>query len=308
LIVLNLTDREVEVSESGEQRALVNLGFGRELEVRSVECGVAKLSFGYVRTSKGGRYWHAKLEMLRVENQSEGPGKTRAVSMELRSLQPASGFVVRGALDPMGAFSPGFVVRGISGFVYCTAAKVNIALRSDVHGLFLAPSTSRPEVRAEKTVLTVSSGRAQAIAYLQHSVWGIEVSLSCNGEGIRSARLELLRSARFGTFGEFNVSETLLKVEPGRSGRVTWSPVNGPPEPLVVIATTRDFSNTKKFQRILDALGCKTRVDFLGRIESEFGDFFVVGDHRPVRHSIELLLDVPRRPDVRERAELEVVG
>jgi hypothetical protein len=246
--------------------------------------------------------------MLRVENRSERPGKTRGVSMELTPHQPASGFIVRGALDPMGAFSPSFVVRGISGFVYCTAAKVNIALGSDVLVLFLAPSTSRPEVRAEKTVLTVSSERAQAIAYLQHSVGGIEVSLSCNGEGIRSARLELLRSADFGTFRELNASETLLKVEPGGSGRVTWSPVNGPPEPLVVIATTRDFSNTKKFQRILDALGCKTRVDFLGRIEPEFGDFFVVGDHRPVRHSIELLLDVPRRPDVRERAELEVVG
>jgi hypothetical protein len=308
LIVLNLTDREVEVSESGEQRALVSVSLGREREVRSVECGVAKLNFGYVRTSKGGRYWHAGLEMLRVENWSDGPGKTRAVSMELTPHQPASGFIVRGALDPMGAFSPGFVARGISGFVYCTAAKVNIALGSDVHVLFLAPSTSRPEVRTEKTVLTVSSERAQAIAYLQHSVGGIEVSLSCNGEGIRSARLELLRSADFGTFRELNVSETLMEVEPGSSGRVTWSPVNGPSEPLVVIATTRDFSNTKKFQRILDALGCKTRVDFLGRIEPEFGDFFVIGDHRPMRHSIELLLDVPRRPDVRDRAELEVVG
>jgi hypothetical protein len=308
LIVLNLTDREVEVSESDEQRAQVNVGFGREREVRSVEYGAAKLNFGYRRTSKGGRYWYAELEMLRVENRSERPGKTRGVSMELTPHQPASGFIVRGALDPMGAFSPSFVVRGIMGFVYCTAAKVNIALGSDVHVLFLAPSTSRPEVRAEKTVLTVSSGTAQAIAYLQHSVGGIEVSLSCSGEGIRSARLELLRSADFRTFRELNVSETLLEVEPGSSGRVTWSPVNGPPEPLVVIATTRDFSNTKKFQRILDALGCKTRVDFLGRIESEFGDFFVVGDHRPVRHSIELLLDVPRRPDVRDRAELEVMG
>jgi hypothetical protein len=308
LIVLNLTDREVEVSESGEQRAHVNLGFGREREVRSVECGVAKLNFGYRRTGKGGRYWYAELEMLRVENRSERPGKTRGVSMELTPHQPASGFIVRGALDPMGAFSPSFVVRGIMGFVYCTAAKVNIALGSDVHVLFLAPSTSRPEVRAEKTVLNVSSERAQAIAYLQHSVGGIEVSLSCNGEGIRSARLELLRSADFGTFRELNFSETLLEVEPGRSDSVTWSPVNGPPEPLVVIATTRIFSNTKKFQRILDALGCKTRVDFLGRIEPEFGDFFVIGDHRPVRHSIELLLDVPRRPDVRDRAELEVMG
>jgi hypothetical protein len=228
--------------------------------------------------------------------------------MELRSLQPASGFIVSDVLDPMGAFSPSFVVRGMRGFVYCTAAKVNIALGSDAHVLFLAPSTSRPEVRTEKTVLTVSSGTAQAIAYLQHSVGGIEVSVICSGEGIRSARLELLRSVGFGTFSEFNVSETLLEVEPGSSGSVTWSPVNGPPEPLVVIATTREFYNPKKFHRILDALGCKTRVDFLGRIEPEFGDFFVVGDHRPVRHSIELLLDVPRRPDVRDRAELEVVG
>jgi hypothetical protein len=293
LIALNLTDREVEVSESGEQRVLVNVGFGREREVRSVEHGVARLSFGYRRSNKGRRYWHAELETLQVENLSEGPGKTRAVSVELRTHQPASGFVVSGDLR---------------GFVYCTAAKINISLGSDVHVLFFSPSTSRPEVRTEKSVLTVSAERAQAIAFIQHSVEGIEVSVSCNGEGIRSARLELLRSAGFGTFSELNVSDTLLEVEPGRSGSVTWSPVNGPPEPLVVVATTREVYDPKKLQRILDALGCKTSVGLFGRIKPEFGDLFVVGDHWPVRHSIELLLDVPRRPDVRDKAELEVVG
>ncbi len=294
MIGLNLTDRGVEVSEAGEHRVRVDIGFGKERDVRSIQYGVARLSFGY-RRRKNYRYWHADLEMLRVDNRISGPGRTRAVSVELSPYQPASGFVVSDDLK---------------GFVYCTAAKIDIVLGGDLHVLLLAPSPSRPEVRTEKSVLTVSTERAQAIAYLQSSVEGIEVSVSCTGEGVRSARLELSRSGPFnlGLLRELNSSEMLLTLEPGRSGNVTWSPVNGPPEPLVVVATAQEVSKERKFRRLLSALGCTTGAGLFGRIKPQFGDLFVIGDHSPVRHSIELLLDVPRRPDVRDRTGLEVVG
>ncbi len=304
-MALNLTGLEVEVSEAGMRRVRVSVGFGREREVRSVEYGVARLSFGY-RWSRSrrypGRYWYAYLKTLRVINRSDGPGKTRAISVELEPHQPACGFVVR---------------EDLKGFVYCTAAKLDIAMGSDLHVLLFSPSKSSPEVRARKSVLTVSTERAQAIAYLQHSNEGIEVSVNCNGEGVRSARLELRRSGPFirrsGPFGfwflsELNASERLLTVEPGQSGSITWSPVNGPAEPVVVVTTAREIYNQRKFQRLLSALGCKVRVGLFGGIKPESGDLFVIGDHSPVRHSIELLLDVPRRPDVRDRTELEVIG
>ena|GEM_PF-2423659 len=296
MLALNLTGREVEVSEAGERRVRVSVGFGREREVRSVEYGVARLSFGFMMKWRyQNRNWYADVEMLQVINRSDGPGKTRAVSVELEPHQPACGFVVR---------------EDLKGFVYCTAAKLNIAMGSDLHVLLFSPSKSSPEVRAGKSVLTVSSEKAQAIAYLQHSNEGIEVSVNCNGEGIRSARLELLRSGSFslGFRSELNASERLLTVGPGQSGGITWSPVNGPAEPVVVVTTAREISGTRKFQRLLSALGCKVRVGLFGGIKPEFGDLFVIGDHSPVRHSIELLLDVPRRPDVRDRTELEVIG
>ncbi len=294
MIGLNLTDRDVEFSEVGENRVNVKIGFGKERDVRSIQYGVTRLSFGYERR-KNYRYWQADLEMLRADSRVPGPGKTSAVSVELEPRQPASGFVVSDDLK---------------GFVCCTAAKIDIALGSDLHVLLLAPSPKRPEVRAEKSVLTVSTERAQAIAYLQPSVEGIEVSVSCTGEGIRSARLELRRSGpiSFGLLRELNSSERLLTLEPGQSGRVTWSPVNGPSEPLAVVVTGKEVFDKRKFHRLLSALGCRTSVGFLGGIRPEFGDLFVIGDHQPVRHVMELILDVPRRTDVRDKAELEVMG
>lgn len=295
MIGLNLTDSDVEFSEAGERRARVNIGLGKERDVRSIQYGVARLSFGYMRGRGGSRYWCAELEIVRVDSNISGPGKTRSVSVELEPGQPASGFVVSDDLK---------------GFVYCTAAKIDIVMGSDLHVLLLAPSPSRPEVRAEKSVLTVRTERAQAMAYLQPSVEGIEVSVSCTGEGVRSVRLELSRSGAFslGLSRELNSSEKLLTLEPGQSARITWSPVNGPAEPLAVVTTTREVLDKRKFHRLLGALGCRTSVGFLGGIKPEFGNLFVIGDHLPVRHSIELLLDVPMRPDVRDRTGLEVLG
>ncbi len=295
MIGLNLTDRNVKFSEAGEHRVNVNVEFGREREVRGIEYGVARLSFGYRRGGRGSRYWLAELGMMRVDSRVSGPGRTSAVSVELEPRQPASGFVVRDDLR---------------GFVYCTAAKLDIAMGSDLHVLLLAPSPSRPALRAEKSVLTVGSERAQAIAYLHPSVEGIEVSVSCTGEGVRSARLELHRSGSFssGMLSELDSYERLLTIEPGQSSRIIWSPVNGPAEPLVVVTTVQEINNKRRFHKLLNAIGCRTSVGLLGGIRPEFGDLFVIGDHSPVRQAIELVLDVPRRPDVRDKAELEVVG
>lgn len=294
LIAVNLTGYDVEVSQENDGAVVVTVRSRRELSVRGVEKGLGRWSFGY-RRGRHGAVWNAGFDMVRVDERVGEAGKAREVSVRLVCDHPASGFVVR---------------EDLRGFLYCSAAKLDIAGAFDLHVCLVASAASPPQVRSEKSMLTVSSEGAFAIAYLQPSQEGLEASVSCSGEGARSARLELERVGPFslGLLGELSSVERLATVQPGQSARVAWSPANGPAEPVVLVTTVNDARDPRRFQRFLNAIGCRTRSTLFGGISLESGDLFVIGDHAPVRHSLSLVLDLPRRIDVRDKTELEVIG
>lgn len=294
MIAVNLTGYDVDVAQEGDREVAVTVRSRKELRVRGVESGLGRWSFGVRRGRRGAR-WIAEFEMVSADRRTEGVGATREVELRLVCDHPASGFVVR---------------EDLRGFLCCSAAKVDIAGAFDLQVCLVASAASPPQVRSEKSMLTVSSEGAFAIAYLQPSQDGLEASVSCTGEGARSARLELERVGPFnlGLLGELSSVERLATVQPGQSARVAWSPANGPAEPVVLVTTVNDARDPRRFQRFLSALGCRTRIGVFGSISSEFGDLFVIGDHAPVRHSMSLVLDLPRRIDVRDRTGLEVIG
>jgi len=294
LIAVNLTGYDVEVSQEGDRAFTVTIRSKREVRVRGIETGVGRWSFGYT-SSRHGKRWNVSFDMVSVHGRAGDQSKTREVEVRLIGDRPSSGFVVKDDLR---------------GFLYCTAARADIAGAFDVHVCLFAPAPSAPTVQAEKSMLTAGSDGSFAIAHLQPSGSGLEVSVTCSGEGVRSARLELERSGSFnlGFLSELKSVERLVTVLPGQSSKVTWSPANGPADPVLLVTTINDALDQRKFQKFLSAIGCRVRAGLFGGMIPEFGEVFVLGDHEPVRHVMRLVLDLPWKVDVKESAELQVIG
>jgi len=282
--IVNLAGVESSSSTLLNDRAMVEVRLGGH--PRSIEIGYGRLFF------RRGRSWSASFRHIEVESTPRRPD-SRSLTLEI-PLRPCSG-LVRDA-------------GRIDGVILAPSAKIDLARRSDVWVMVLAPVSVAASIELSKRILMVSDRDISAQATLGSQDGSLSCTLSAYGSGFRNARLEAERTIKTGVsqhhgLETITVLEEVIKVDSGEVRQASWTPVEGPPEQVTVLA--RSMPSAGDITRILNALGCQAKNNFL--LGPKLGKrYHVVGDGEPIQYRMRLKVDRPLKIDLADVAEMKI--
>lgn len=247
--------------------------------LRAVEVGYGMLSFKLMQ----GRREECKVNysFLELDQRIEAPGE--AARFELPARPPA-GLATRTA-----------------GALAASAAKLDIALGTDIWFMYIAPWRGELSLSLSKSELSASDGERSAFAMVRVEGEKLSGVLAVYAPDKSAAKLVLERrlNTRYGTI---KIDQVIARAEPGASRSFEWSPARGPPQPLLV--ATRSFPDKPRVKQLLGALGLPVEdrwyISGLVRADS------VVADGGTIQYALRLVLVRRWRRDLHDQAELGI--